>query len=318
MSIPKEQVSLIEQLLNLPGVRVLSTEIADRKVTIEIEITEDYAICHKCGQKATEFYCLGEQVRLRHFPVFDRQTCLVLRPKRYRCSNCDDRPTTTRREEWYDAQAGITKAFAKFLLREMIGGTLTDLSIKHDVSCDVLRGILDRLVPDKVDWTQFKQLPVLGLDEISLLKGHHDFVTIISTRTDDSGPIVLATLKGREKQIVKDFLDTIPENLRATVREVCTDLYEGFANAVKEALPQARIVADRFQVSKLLRNAVDALRKSEMGILKNSLEPELYKVFKGVLWVWRRNPEDLTEEELQQLDLLFECSPLLRQAHQLR
>jgi len=182
----------------------------------------------------------------------------------------------------------------------------------------LLRGILDRLVPDKVDWTQFKQLRVLGLDEISLLKGHRDFVTIISTRTDDGSSVVLATLKGREKQTVKEFLDRIPKELRETVREVCTDLYEGFANAVKEALPQASVVADRFNVSKLMRNAVDILRKSEMGILKHSLEPEFYEAFKGVLWVWRRNPEDLTDEELHQLDLLFECSPLLKQAHKLR
>ena len=37
-----------------------------------------------------------------------------------------------------------------------------------------------------------------------------------------------------------------------------------------------------------------------------------------MLWVWRRNQQDLTEEELQQLELLFECSPLLRRAHHLR
>ena len=318
MSIPKEQFPLIEQLLNLRGVRVLNVELTDRKVTIVIEITEDHAICHKCGQKATEFYCLGEEIQLRHFPVFDRQTYLVLRPKRYRCLNCDDRPTTTHRDDWYDARAGITKAFAKFLLREIIGSTLSDVAMKHEVSYDLLRGILDRLVSDKVDWSQFKQLRVLGLGEISLLKGHRDFVTIISTRTDDGSSVVLATLKGREKQTVKEFLDRIPEELRETVREVCTDLYEGFANAVKEALPQASVVADRFHISKLMRNAVDTLRKSEMGILKHSLEPEFYEAFKGVLWVWRRNPEDLTDEELHQLDLLFECSPLLRQAHKLR
>jgi hypothetical protein len=69
VSIPKEQLPLIEQLLNLPGVRVLSAEIAEREMTIQIETIEDHAIRHKCGQKATEFYCLAEPIRLRHFPV---------------------------------------------------------------------------------------------------------------------------------------------------------------------------------------------------------------------------------------------------------
>jgi len=318
MSIPKEQLPLIEQLLNLPGVRVLSAEIGEREMTIQIETTEDHAICHKCGQQATEFYCLAEPIRLRHFPVFNRQVYLALRPKRYRCQYCDDQPTTTRRDDWYDAKAGVTRAFAQFLLLEIVGSTLLDVALKHRVSYDLLRGILKRYIRDKIDWTEFKHLQVLGIDEISLLKGHRDFVTIISARTDQGEPVVLAILEGREKQTVIDFLKSIPEELRATVREVCTDLYEGFANAVKEALPQAKVVADRFHVSKLLRKAIDSLRKSEMRIIKDSLEPELYVAFKGVLWVWRRNLEDLTEEELSQLELLFECSPLLRQAHKLR
>lgn len=318
MAIPKEQLQLIEQLLNLPGVRVLDADIAEREMTIQIESTDDYAVCHKCGQKATEFYCYGETLRLRHLPVFNRRVYLSYRPKRYRCLNCDDRPTTTRRDDWYDAKAGVTRAFAQFLLLEIVGATLRDVALKHQVSYDLLRGALQRYVGGEVDWSRFKELRILGLDEISLLKGHRDFVTIVSARDEQAEPVVLAVLEGREKQTVIAFLKSIPEELRVTVSEVCTDLYEGFANAVKEVLPRVKVVADRFHVSKLLRSAVDTLRKTEMGTIKEALKPEEYAAFKGVLWVWRRNQQDLTEEELQQLELLFECSPLLRRAHNLR
>ena len=184
MSIPKEQLQLIEQLLNLPGVRVLDADIAEREMTIQIETTDDYAICHKCGRKATEFNCYGETLRLRHLPVFNRRVYLSYRPKRYRCLNCDDRPTTTRRDDWYDAKVGLTRAFAEFLLREIIGSTLSDLALKHQVSYDLLRGVLQRRVGGEVDWSQFKELRVLGLDEISLLKGRRDFVTVVGARDE--------------------------------------------------------------------------------------------------------------------------------------
>ena len=36
------------------------------------------------------------------------------------------------------------------------------------------------------------------------------------------------------------------------------------------------------------------------------------------MWALRRHPEDLTDEELELLELLFECSPELRRAYQLR
>lgn len=318
MSISQEQLPLIEQLLNLPGVRVLSAEISEREMRIEIETTEDHAICHRCSRPATEFYCLGEALRLRHFPVFNRQVYLLLRPKRYRCLHCEDRPTSTRRDDWYDARGGVTRAYAQFLLLEMIGSTLSDVARKHQVSYELLRGLLERYVEEQIDWSQFKDLSVLGIDEISLLKGHRDFVTVISRRCSAGEAVVLAILAGREKQSVIDFLLRIPPTLRLTVREVCTDLYEGFANAVKEALPQAKVVADRFHLSKLLRQAIDPLRKSEMRLIKESLDKDLFRAFKGVLWVWRRNLSDLSEEELSQLQLLFQCSPLLRRAHRLR
>jgi transposase len=135
---------------------------------------------------------------------------------------------------------------------------------------------------------------------------------------DQRDTVILAVLKGREKKTVEDFLRSIPKRLRATVEQVCTDLYEGFVNAVKEVLPAAKVVADRFHVAKLYRAAVDTLRKSEMKELKRVFEKEEYAGLKGVMWLLRRNSRDLTEAELALLELLFECSPSLRKAHALR
>jgi transposase len=149
-------------------------------------------------------------------------------------------------------------------------------------------------------------------------QGHRDFVTIVSALGEDLRPVILAVLEGRTKEQVVKFLQSIPEHLRATVEQVCTDLYEGYSGAVEEVLPQAKIVADRFHVAKLYRAALDDLRKSEMKELKAALQPEEYEAFKGVLWILRHNSEDLTEEELALLELLFECSPLLKKAYKFR
>jgi transposase len=305
----------IEQLLNIPQIRVLHCEMDENKLRCDIESTLDHAICHKCGEQATEFYCSGETLVLRHLPICEREVYLHLRTKRYRCLQCDDHPTTTQQGDWYDAQSGSTKAFADFLLRALVNSTTSDVSIKHRVSYDVVRGLLSRYIKEEVDWSQFTDLRLLGLDEISLLKGHRDFVTIVSTRNDQGRPAVLAVLEGRAKETVVAFLQSIPEHLRATIEQVCTDLYDGYVNAAKAALPQAKVVADRFHVAKLYRAAVDELRKIEMRELKGILHPEEYAGLKGVMWVLRRNSGELTIEERQLLELLFQCSPLLRKAY---
>jgi transposase len=307
-----------EQLLNIPGIRVLSVRVEAHSITCEIESTQGYSLCHRCGQKATEFHGYDQALELRHLPLCGRPVILRLRPKRYRCRYCEGVVTTTERADWYDAKAGCTKAYAEFLLLELVNGTLQDVATKHSVTYDVVRGVLKRYVKGDIDWSQIKTLGLLGLDEISLLKGHSDFVTLVSAHDEQGKPIVLAVLKGREKQTLVDFLKTIPKRLQDTITEVCTDLYEGFINAVEEVLPQAKIVADRFHVAKLYRAAVDQLRKIEMKALKQVFTKEQYAGLKGVLWALRKRREYLTPEEHALLERLFEASPVLRKAYTLR
>lgn len=308
----------IEQLLNLPDIRVLNVEITELEIKCDIESTRGYSICHRCGQKATKSFEHGETLTLRHLPICEKDVSLCLRTKRYRCLDCDGRPTTTERGEWYDADAKCTKAFAEFLLRALVNSTISDVSIKYRVPYDRVCGVLSRYVNGKVDWNQFQHLRQIGLDEISLRKGHGDFVTIVSTRDDQGKPSVLAVLENRKKETVAAFLKSIPEHLRATIKEVCTDLYEGFTGAAKEVLLDAKVVADRFHVAKLYRAALDNLRKKEMKELKDILDQPEYAGLKGVLWALRKKPENLESEEQVVLELLFKCSRDLRKAYALR
>jgi transposase len=307
-----------EQLLNISGIRVLSVKYDENRIECQIESTQGYSLCHKCGQKATEFHEHEKELELHHLPLCGQQVILRLRPKRYRCRYCEGVVTTTERADWYDAKAGCTKAYAEFLLLELVNGTLQDVATKHSVTYDVVRGVLKRYVKGAIDWSQIKALGLLGLDEISLLKGHSDFVTLVSAHDEQGKPIVLAVLKGREKKTLVDFLKTIPKRLQDTIKEVCTDLYDGFIHAVEEVLPQAQIVADRFHVAKLYRAAVDQLRKIEMKALKQVFTKEQYAGLKGVLWALRKRSENLAPEEYALLDRLFEASPVLRKAYTLR
>ncbi len=48
--------------------------------------------------------------------------------------------------------------------------------------------------------------------------------------------MVLAILPDRLKETVKAFLLSIPAPLKATLQRVCSDRYEGYTNAAREAL----------------------------------------------------------------------------------
>ena len=196
-----------------------------------------------------------------------------------------------------------------------MNSTVIDVSIKEGLSYEAVQGIIDRRVSEKVDWTEFNELEEVGIDEIASKKGHKDFFTMVTTQLATGALRVLGVLEGREKATVKKFFLSIPKKLRKTIRVVCSDMYEGYINAVKEVLgKRVQVVVDRFHVAKLYRQKLDKLRQKELKRLKKELPEADYKEFKGVMWLLRKTPAELTPEELEILSRLFKYTPLLGSA----
>ena len=183
---------------------------------------------------------------------------------------------------------------------------------------DGVLGVLERYIDQQVDWARCTELGVLGLDEIALKNGYRDYGVIVAARLHDGHMVILGVLADREKVTVKRFLTRIPAPLRETIETLCTDLYPGYINAVREVLSHVRIVIDRFHVAEQYRAAADTVRKQELKRLKRELPPADYQQLKGSLWAFRKNQADLSPEEHAVLTRLFGYSVELAAAHLLR
>lgn len=309
---------VIEFPLDLPDVRIVETDLSEPAITIRVESTRSGTRCRQCGAEIEDFHGYGERLRLRHLPILGRAVFIELRPRRYRCPFCDDHPTTTQQLDWYEARAPHTKAYDQWLLRLLIGSTIQDVLRKEGLTYAVVLGAVERQVAGAVNWAAVSSLGVLGLDEIALRKGHDHFIVLVTQRRGDGTVALLGVLPDRKKETVVAFLRTIPLGLRATITDVCTDMYEGYVNAVKEEIQTARVVVDRFHVAKAYRASADALRKAALRELKDHLTKDEYQFLKGTMWPFRRAPKDLTPEEKERLALLLEVAPDLRQAYDLR
>jgi transposase len=309
---------VIEFPLDLPDVRIVHTDLSQSAITIRVESTRTGTRCRQCGAEIQDFHGYGERLRLRHLPILGRPVFIELRPRRYRCPLCEDHPTTTQQLEWYEARSPHTKAYDQWLLRWLIGSTIEDVVRKEGLTSDVVLGAVARQVAGAVNWAAYPALGIIGLDEIALRKGHDHFIVLVTPRRADGTVALLGILPDRKKETVVAFLRSIPVALRATITDVCTDMYEGYGNAVKEEVQQARVIIDRFHVAKAYRAGADALRKEVLRDLKAQLTKDEYQFLKGTMWPFRRAPNDLTAEEKERLALLLEVAPDLRQAYDLR
>lgn len=304
--------------LELPDIEVERLFLEKKKVLkIFVNSTKDGCHCHRCGQPINDGYGLGQEVTLRHLPMFGYQIYIVIRPKRYRCLVCDHQPTTTQTQTWYTPKSPFTHAYEQELMRSLINSTMHDVSLKHDVGPDAIQGVLNRQIDAQINWETISDIEIIGIDEISLKKGHRDFVVIVSTYLE--GELrVLGILPDRKKETVIDFFRSIPKRLRKTVKMVCSDLYQGFIGAAKAVFgSRVAVCADRFHVAKLYREGVETLRKQEMKRLHQELDKTEYKALKNVHWILRKRRCELTSDERKILNRLFQQSPKIQQAYEL-
>jgi transposase len=305
--------------LDIADVRVLRTELTKvGELILTVESTLESTTCRTCGRTITELHGTDKSRLLRHLPILGRPVYLRIHPKRFRCPWCDDHPTTTQQLDWYDPNALHTNAYERHLMVQLVNSTVQDVVAKEDVSYDALLGILDRWIATSVDWASLQAFDTLGIDEIALLKGHRDFVAVISAKTLDGDLQLLAVLPDRTKATLVAWLQSIPLAIRQSIATVCTDMWEGYITAVEQVLPHATLVIDRFHVARHYRDSVDALRKQELRRLKKELPKEEYDLLKHTLWPFRKRAADLVEGEQQRLDTLLSYSPQLKQAYTLR
>jgi len=305
--------------LGIPEVRVLKTEINKQgELIITVESTKKGTSCRWCGNWITKSHGYDKWVQVRHLSVFGHPTYLKYRPRRYRCEKCEQKPTTTQRLEWHENGSPNTMACDDHILLQLVHSTIEDVSIKEEMSYDGVLGVMERRIATETEWSWYRVIGRLGLDEIALKKGHRDFVTIVTGRLENNRIVLLGVLPDRKKDTVVAFLRSIPLRLVETIGSVCCDMYESYTEAVREELPKADIVTDRFHVTQHYTKAADKLRQQELKRLKQELTEDEYQQLKGNMWAFRKKKADLVPKERKVLRKLFSLSPDLKRAYQFR
>jgi transposase len=157
----------------------------------------------------------------------------------------------------------------------------------------------------------------LGIDEIAKLKGHNNYITLITGRYQGVNRI-LGVIDGKEKSSIKAFLNKIPHKKRKTITAVCTDLCDNYINAAKEVFGcDIPVIADRFHVAKLYRKAIRQLRSSELRRLKKLLSDEAYKALRPAIKIIISKNECYTKQEKKIIEPLFKLSPPTKAAYRL-
>ncbi len=112
---------------------------------------------------------------------------------------------------------------------------------------------------------------------------------------------MIAVLPNRLKETFEKWLDGLTEEERRAIEVVSMDMWEAYRQAVRNKLPHAEIVADRFHVMQQLDHQIDLLRRAIQRRAKKEGNEALYQVLKGSRWVLLKNRSELKPEQEAQL-----------------
>ena len=127
---------------------------------------------------------------------------------------------------------------------------------------------------------------------------------------DHTNKRVLDVIEGRDKHLIVNYLRANKGALFGQLEEVTCDMWDAYANATLEVFgASVRVTIDRFHVMKNFQEQLTEARRE----IQRGLGKEEAKQLKGTRWLWQTNPENLTDEQRQQLEQLKQRFPRLRQ-----
>lgn len=299
-------------LLGLPGLEVieyaLERQVEQEVIHIFCRHVNDVAVCPQCGQMSETIHEQEERC-IRHLDIWGKATYLHFPSRRFRCKHC--KKPFTENLSWVESKRRESRAYELHVYEQCKHTDQAAVAEREGLHPETVKGIFVRWAKRAEKHRQFPMVRCLGVDEISLRKGHQQFALVLS---DLERHCILAVLPERSQKAFETWLEGLSEVERQAIRVVSMDMWGPYRGVVRSKLSHAEIVADRFHVTKQLNEALSKIRRR----LQSKSNPASYELLKGIRWILVRRRTDLKPEEETKLQNALGAFPELRTAYLLK
>jgi transposase len=266
--------------------------------------------CGECGRKARRVKDRRSR-RWRHLDLAGMTVHLKYSIRRVHCDACG--AVKTERVPWAAPDSGFTHAFeerAAYLAQQ---SSSTAVSKLLRVTWRTVGRIIRRVVHRELDASgvRLDGLKHIGIDELSYRR-HHEYVTVV---VDHERGVVVWSSKGKNAKTLKAFFEELGPERCAAIESVTIDMSRAYISVVKDQVPHARLVFDRFHVQRLVQDALDETRRDEVRAAETKEEK---KVLKNTRWSLLKSPWNLTEADHLTLEQLEEANMSIFRGHILK
>lgn len=279
------------------------------KQTGVVESPEQYQVSVTTEGDFPECYCLlpkvvkngTKEVLFMDTPMHGKKVGILVARQRFLCQGCKSTlyPDVPHMHEKHQMTQRLVAYIQKYGTERTFAALANEIGITSQTVSDIwnayAREQLAKLAPVTPEW--------MGIDELFIMKGYRCVITNVKERT------LVDMLPDRKKLTIVSYFAGMEDAEK--VKVVTMDMWDDYREAVKIALPKAKIVVDRFHVMQHASAAVELARKRVRAQLKGKLRLSLM----GDRFLFLKARENLSVEETIILQAVLEQYPTIKMAY---
>jgi transposase len=302
--------TLLRVLLSIQCIFVRSSEFEDSGLVVDVAPKKTIPRCGDCGRLARSVHDRRSR-RWRHLDASGMTVQLRYSIRRVNCAYC--RGVKTEQVPWASHGHNFTYAFEERVAYLAQQSSKTAVSTLMRLAWRTVGGIIGRVVERHLDATEDRLdgLRHVGIDELSYRR-HHEYVTVV---VDHERGVVVWAKRGKNAATLRAFFEDLGPERCPLIESATIDMSKAFISAVKEMIPSAQMIFDRFHVQRLVHGALDSTRRDEV---REASDADEKKGLKNTRWALHKSPWNLTGAESKTLEELEESNRSIFRAYILK
>lgn len=254
-------------------------------------------ICSGCGVCGTAYDHLPERL-FDFLPILGIAVYFAYSKRRVDCVLCG---VTAEMVPWASGNRQMTDGLCWFLASWAKLLSWSDVAKKFRTSWDSVFRAVERAVEWGLENRSLDGIESLGIDEIARAKGHK-YLTLVY-QIDKGLRRLLWIGEDRKECTLRGFFSWFGADRSEKIKAVCSDMWKPYLKVIKDCLPGAINVLDRFHIVANMNKAVDAVRAQEARkMAADGFDPVLTKS----KWILLRRRANLKEKQRLSLRRLLQ------------
>ena len=222
-----------------------------------------HLICSGCGRYASGYDSPLGVRKFEFIPFWGYPVFFLYQMRRVDCPSCG---VKVEKVPWADGKNHLSKVYMQFLANWAKALSWKEVSVRFRVNW----GKVFRSVKYIVEWglshRSLEGITAIGADEIQWRRGHK-YLTLVY-QINPNCVRLLWIGKERTEESFSKFFDMLGDKKAKVIEYVCSDMWRPYLNVIKERVPHAIHILDRFHIVSNINKAIDEVRAGEHRQMK--------------------------------------------------